>query len=241
MKALFLSDAHLWSPEDQGYQYLLRFLDSEKETISHLFIAGDFFDFWFCDSKHIFPGFVQMIDKLLELKKSGVAIYLFEGNHDFFLERFFGRYGITVFPDEGLIDLDGKRLFVAHGDLVDTSNTMYLFLRKFLRSTFFYTFKKLVPYRILWAIARISSKTSKGHMAKPTQRLANRMNTFARKKLREGFDAVIMGHCHRPMVREYTIDNEIKSCVLLGDWISYYSYLVYHNGRFRLLYYNGES
>jgi len=234
MKSIFLSDAHLKYENSTGYRNLLKFFDSVKEDLDNLFIVGDFFDFWFCRNYDIYPEFQVMIDKLLELKNQGTNIYLFEGNHDFFLDEFFGNHGIHVFSDGAAVDLDKKKVFVSHGDTIDTTNKSHLLLRGFLRSKVFYMIQKKLPSALLWKIARISSKTSKDHLARPPEGLADKMKAFSMKKFSEGFDAVILGHCHQPIIEHYVIDGRKKTFSVLGDWISHYSYILYDNGDFML-------
>jgi UDP-2,3-diacylglucosamine hydrolase len=234
MKAVFLSDAHLCDSEDAGYKNLLDFFNSLENDIDNLFIVGDFFDFWFCTNNKVFPGFRVIVDKLLELHDKGLNIFLFEGNHDFFLDDYFSRYGITVYPDEAEVYMDGRKLFIAHGDLIDTSNARYLFLRKLLRSRVFYLFQRALPCSILWKISRISSHISKEHLAKPPDVMTDRMNAFSEVKFRDGFDAVILGHCHRPQLKQSSVNGSIRTFVTLGDWISHFSYLSYDNGEFRM-------
>lgn len=234
MKAVFLSDAHLSRGEDDGYKNLLGFFNSLGDDIDSLFVVGDFFDFWFCTEDKVYPGFRVIIDKLLELNEKGLNVSLFEGNHDFFLGNYFGRYGIKVYPDEAEVDMDGRKLFVAHGDLVDTSNTRYLFLRRLLRSRIFYVFQRVMPCPVLWKISEISSRISKGHLAKPLDGMADMMEAFSEVKFEAGFDAVILGHCHRPQMKQSSVNGRMRTFVTLGDWISHFSYLLYDNGEFSM-------
>ena len=164
MKAVFISDAHLNGNACDGYRYLTRFLDSLRGSADELFIVGDFFDFWFSSRNDVYPGFYDIVEKLLEIKKLGTNISFFEGNHDFFLGDYFAQYGIKVFSDEAVIDLDGKKLFVSHGDTVDDSNTAYLFLRRVLRSRLFYAIQKKMPSPILWRVSRIMSRISRNRV-----------------------------------------------------------------------------
>ncbi len=235
MKAIFLADAHLRSKEDANYNSLLSFFDLLNGEIDHLFIVGDFFDFWFWKEGKIYPDFRIMIDKLIELKKSGINIHLCEGNHDFFLEKFFTNiHSMEVFPEWGVIHLDNIKTLVSHGDTIDTTNTRYLMLRKILRSRTFYQIQEIIPPVILWKIARVSSKISNEHLAKPPDELVEKMGAFAIEKFKEGVDAVILGHCHTPTIKQYVIDGREKTFVTLGDWISHYSYLLYEDGKFTL-------
>jgi len=260
MKAIFLSDAHLKRENDTGYRYLMRFFDllegnmvkiGEQETgqpydetwgypigIDDLFIVGDFFDFWFCRNNHIYPEFRAVIGKLTELKMRGVRIHLGEGNHDFFLKDYFSKIlGMNVFAEWAVIDSDGQRILVSHGDTIDRSNIKYLLLRKILRSIIFYRIQQGIPSSLLWGLARISSNMSKGLSSKAEDELAEKMHAFSLKKFKEGFDAIILGHCHKPFLKEYMIEERRKTFAILGDWIKRYSYLSYKDGHFTLSYY----
>ena len=238
MRAVFISDAHIKSRKDEGYDYLLRFFDSIRSDADHLFIVGDFFDFWFCEGNNIYPDFRPMIDKILELNKEGVRVSLFEGNHDFFLADFFERHDVKVFPEDTTLTLDGKKIFISHGDRISASSRSYLFLRRVLRSGTFYNFQKVVPAHLMWKISTISSKISRRHFAKPPESIADSMRTFSSKKFDDGYDAVILGHCHQPLLEEHINDGKMRTFAALGDWINHFSYLVCDEGEFSLLSYS---
>ena len=172
----------------------------------------------------------------------GVQIHIFEGNHDFFLEDFFAnRLGFFVYRDDASIDLDGRRFYLAHGDLVDQSNRGYLLLRKFLRSRFVYTLQKILPSRLLWRIAMITSETSKTMWAESGKRLNDKMCRFALDVCAGRYDGVILGHSHEPLVWRFSISGEEKVLVTLGDWLTYRSYLDYRDGEFHLKYYENDK
>jgi len=125
MKAIFISDAHLKREKDENYQRLLHLFETlntdsgtppesrsesvEPETvqrvnprIDHLFILGDFFDFWFSRGSVIYPEYRVMVRELAALGQRGVTVHLLEGNHDFFLADYFTeRLGIEVLTDWG--------------------------------------------------------------------------------------------------------------------------------------------
>ncbi len=240
MKAVFISDAHLDGSDSDGYRYLMRFLDSIQGNADELFIVGDFFDFWFAGTHSVYAGFYDIVEKLLHIQQEGTIVSFFEGNHDFFLGDYFTPRGIRVFTGEAVIDLGGKKLFVSHGDTVDTFNTRYLLWRGFLRSRFFYAIQRKMPLPILWHVSRTLSKISRNRNGGPqsTNRLVPLMSTFAMEKFQQGFDAVILGHCHHPTLEQHILHNRMKTFVILGDWISHYSYLVYDEGEFAIKRYN---
>ncbi len=235
MKIFFIADAHLRRRNDIGYDRLLHFLDSVMGQADHLYILGDFFDFWFSDDDTIYPDFQDVIAKLVEVKESGVCVHLLEGNHDFALRKYFGeKLSMEVIPDWAEVTLDGKKLYLAHGDLVDTEDTSYLFLRKILRSRTFNWVRERLPSSFWWKIARGSSTASKKWLSESQDRLAEKMYAFSMRKFEEGFDAVILAHCHEPLLKNVEMGGRGRVFVTLGDWIDHFSYLVLEKGQFRL-------
>lgn len=246
MKAVFLSDAHLKNFSDPGYQKCVQFLsgltgtgavngDADRIKIDLLVIAGDFFDFWFERNGRIYSEFKDIVKSIVRLKEKGVRVCVCEGNHDFFLADFFEkRFGIEVYPDDLELILDDLKVFVSHGDTVDKEKKDYLALRSFLRSPFTYRLQRIVPLRLLWSIARLSSGMSREMTSNVQERLIEVMHDFAQKKFKNGFDAVILGHSHVPELTEEKCQQRLKTFVTLGDWITQYAYLIYENGRFSL-------
>lgn len=241
MKAVFFSDAHLLDAEGESGRVLMRFLRGVTRGLDHLFVVGDLFDFWFARGPVVYPGFRPVIEELASMQGRGVQVHLFEGNHDFYLADYFERVrGFEVFPDEALLDLDGRQVYVAHGDRVDPTDKGYRMLRRVLRSPFFYGLQKRLPLALLWKLARRSSAASKEYLAKPQEGLAAKMESFAMTKFSEGADAVILGHCHLPVLKTTTVGGRRRDFSLLGDWLGHRSYLVLDSGRFDLCFW-GET
>lgn len=249
----------------ENYRYLLQFFDElmdeirqssegkrrgenllvekKPDPINALYLMGDFFDFWFAKGDRVYPGFSRAIAVLKEMQALGVQIHIFEGNHDFFLGDFFmARMGIPVYPNDASIEMDGRRFYIAHGDLVDRSNRRYLLLRRFLRSRFVYVLQKMLPARLLWWIALKCSDTSKAIWAQTGKQLTDKMCRFAIDASARGYDGVILGHSHQPLLWEFSAAGKKRVLVTLGDWLVHRSYLDYSGGRFSLKHFqNGVS
>ena len=222
MKAIFISDAHLRRANDERYEKLINFFNDIKEGnlsrlvgfdepgtkpvyIDDIFIAGDLFDFWFCQKEKIYPEFIPVINKLIELQKTGIRIHLSEGNHDFFMGEYFRDVlGMEVFEEMMNVRLDDLRVLIAHGDTTDSTNIKYILFRKFLRSHAFYNIQRFIPASIRWALAGFSSTASKEMTMEDGDALVKKMLSFASDKLQEDYDAVILGHCHVPSLKHYT-------------------------------------
>jgi UDP-2,3-diacylglucosamine hydrolase len=255
MRVIFISDAHLRRANDERYGKLINFfndikegkisllVDSEKpETekvyIDDLYIAGDLFDFWFCQKEKIYPEFKPVINKLIELQKTGIRIHLSEGNHDFFMGEYFRDVlGMDVFEEWMNVRLDNLQTLIAHGDTTDSTNIKYILFRKFLRSHAFYNFQRFIPATLRWALAGLTSTASKEMTIEDGDALVKKMLSFAWVKFHENYDAVILGHCHVPSLNHYTVVGKKKTFATLGDWISYYSFLYYEDNNFFLGYY----
>ena len=261
MKAVFLSDAHLRSNRDKSYHVLLHFLnhldcptgrepsaktagadDTRHPRADNLFLVGDIFDFWFCRNDRVYPDFLPVIEALAALKKRGVHITFFEGNHDFFLKSYFsGKLGMDVIEEWGDFRVDDLHFLVSHGDTVDQSNTGHMMLRNFLRSRFASTLQQFIPVPVLWEMARTSSTISRNMSPGQEEAIKEKMLIFAMKKFEEGYDAVILGHAHKPFLKnDIVMEGRRKTFAALGDWISYFSYLCYEDGRFDLKYYRPD-
>jgi UDP-2,3-diacylglucosamine hydrolase len=249
MKIVFLSDAHLHGPGYEGRENLRFFFEQlrgrrgeEKNgralntlTLDHLVIAGDFFDFWFSRRQRIYPGFDPVVERLAALKREGVRISLCEGNHDFSLTEYFAReLGMDVYPEWAEWCVDGLRILVSHGDTVDQGNRRYLLLRRFLRSRPAFWVQKTLPLALLWRLACFSSQMSRNMTAESRERLTHLMDDFAQRKFADGYDAVILGHCHKASLRTISMGGREKTFVTLGDWITHDSYLLLDHGRFTL-------
>ena len=255
MKAIFISDAHLKRATDKRYAQLMNFLGDIKDgkarfmvnsdelgkgaaPIDDLYIVGDLFDFWFCQKEKIYPEFKLIINKLIELQKAGIRIHFFEGNHDFFMKEYFHDVlGMEVFEEQADIKLDNLQALIAHGDMADKTNIKYILFRKLSRSRLFYHFQRFIPSSIRWVLASVSSTASRKMNIEKNSVLLEKMLSFARDKFKEDYDAIVLGHCHEPVLRHYVAEGKKKTFVALGDWIKHYSFLYYENRKFFLGYY----
>jgi len=261
MKAVFIADAHLKDSHDLNYRKLLRFLSllihpssvdnlldlktmaCQRIPVDDLYIGGDFFDFWFCRGTEVYPEFLPVIRALTAVRDRGIRVHFAEGNHDFFLSDYFtGIMDMEVFRDWATFMLDDCKVLFSHGDMVDRNNFRYLLLRKLLRSQLIYRIQQRLPPPLLWKIAATSSAASKDQFRTSKEKLSEILHIFSALKIRGEIDAVILGHCHQPIMKEFQINGRRKYTITLGDWIRHFSYLYYDDGIFRLCFFDdGEN
>jgi UDP-2,3-diacylglucosamine hydrolase len=232
MKDLFLADAHLMNPEDDNYCRLLALLRREEGQVRTLYLLGDIFEFWVGYQHVVFTPYVPILEALRRLHESGTQIVWIEGNHDFHLGPFVqDTLQATIYPEAATITLDGKQVFLCHGDLIDADDKGYHLYRAFLRSRFV---GKLVDLFVspdrLWRFSRFLSARSKAkRRQQPHRDPRPLLIAHARQRFTEGYQVVITGHFHTPFI-ETTPEG---LAVALGDAMEQSSYVVYEDGDFR--------
>ncbi|MCD6187788.1 MAG: UDP-2,3-diacylglucosamine diphosphatase [Desulfuromusa sp.] len=227
MRAIFLSDAHLRHPQDNNYQCLLDFLNHEKD-LDALFLLGDIFEFWFGYKYLTFTAYIPVLEKLRQLSESGTKLYFVEGNHDFNMGPYFTEtLRCTVIPDQQLIEWDGQKIMLSHGDLLNPDRN-YQRLRSFCRSWPVKLLARLIHPDLMWSTALwLSNKSSKNRPENQHQNPSTYLIPFSETS---HSDIVICGHFHHPLELEH---RGVK-IIALGDWITQFSYAEMVDGEIKL-------
>ncbi len=241
-KIFFFSDVHFGlhdkQIEKEKEQRVLSFLSYVQKNGSELFILGDLFDYWF-EYKYVIPrGYHHVLSRLASLVENGVKLHYVAGNHDFWLKDFFpDELGIPVYKDPFGITLLGKRFYIHHGDGLALNDSGYRILKKILRSRVSIFLYSLVHPDWTAPVARSSSKTSREYTGNKDFGETDGMVRFAKEKIHEGYDYVIMGHRHKPM--EQKINGGLY--LNLGDWISYNTYAEFDGKNIKLKEWKNET
>lgn len=229
MHAIFIADAHLRTPDDTNYRQMLRFLDSLPATVETLFILGDFFEFWLGAPGIPYPQYQPVLDRLQRLVRNGVRLVCLEGNHDFHLGSVFTEtLQASVYPGPATVELDGRRLYLCHGDQMNRRDHGYRILRAIFHSRLTLLLARLVPSCVPLAIAdRLGTRSKAAASLRKARWDYDRLiREFAAQRFNEGVDVVVTGHFHRPFLD----DNGTTVLLSLGDWISQYSYGEWRDG-----------
>ncbi|HWR81975.1 MAG TPA: UDP-2,3-diacylglucosamine diphosphatase [Candidatus Deferrimicrobium sp.] len=225
MALYIFSDAHLGADSpDREAEKVARIgalFEKVKADGDRLVILGDLFDFWF-EYRHAIPKeHHQVLFMLWELKERGITIDYVSGNHDFWMGDFFAaQMGIAVHRDFLDLDYDGKRMHLVHGDGLARADRGYRFLKRVLRNPVnVWLYRKLPPD---WAmpLAKKVSGSSRRYTSQRDQTFAADYETYAAGRLKSGFDIVVIGHLHMPVIK--TLDGGIY--VNTGDFIEHFSY-----------------
>ncbi len=236
MRALFLADAHLCKPDDPNYRTLLAFLEEQAGRTDLLVLLGDIFEFWIGKDKPT-ADYIPVIDAFERMRQQGTKLVYVEGNHDFHLGPVFTqKLDCKVLPDGGTIELDGKKVYLAHGDLANPSDINYRRLRNLLRGRMVRFLIRTLPVAFVQRIATSSSNKSRRSSGNKRHQWTARniLQPYAEALIASGHQAVITGHYHNP----FQLELEGGELIALGDWIDQYSYALYEDQSFKLLRYS---
>jgi len=235
MSTFFISDAHLGlgdsRQEKRKEDRLLSFLRFIRPAAKGLFILGDLFDFWFEYATVIPKGYHRTLAALQEFTDGGIPVHYLEGNHDFWIRDFFSKeLGMTVYRDPFEIAVDGKRLYLHHGDGLAQKDLGYRIIKPILRNSMSIWLYRWLHPDIGVRIAKGLSRKSRAYTGQKDFGEEDGMLRFATSKIESGIDIVMMGHRHKPV----KVDIGRGVYVNLGDWISANSYGVMNQGVMKL-------
>ena len=243
MDWLFLGDAHFAFGDGERRTHFFNFIQKNKSTVNTLVIMGDFFDFWFGfrDLSPLKQEYGDILKLLEQLRSDGVKVIYLEGNHEFRMGPYIRKkLGIDVYDDSAEIDLNGKKVYLAHGDR-SSPTLSHRILTWLLRNPFTYLLLSLLGSRIVIAVAKWWSGGSRGRSVRKTSQVISRLKKFTRRKLDEDFDAVILAHSHRP--ESITMEKREGEGYYfnVGNWMKDFSFLRYNEQKgFTLEYYNAD-
>lgn len=234
--AYFISDAHLGAnipgAEERG-NILISFLEDIAHKASHLFIIGDLFDFWIEYKHAIRPEYFHVLYELRRLKKLGVELHYIAGNHDFAIGDFLtDTIGITIHHSgQFSITLQGKNLYICHGDGLLNSDNILRFIKGMLKNPLYQRIYKLLHPDLGISVAEVFSRTSRSQINfRHQDEDIREYRSIAKTILDKGADIVIFGHTHYPEI--HTWNNKIYCNT--GDWIHHFTYAVLENSKISL-------
>jgi len=221
----FAADLHFRSPEIAGEAQrrdrFIRFLRGLPDD-SVLFLLGDVFDFYFEYRSVVCKRFVDLFAAFMGCRERGVKMHFIGGNHDYWVGDFITKdLGMTVHQNEILVSAQGRKIVCAHGDLVMPRDAGYRFLRLIIRNRLVIAISRWIHPDILDAISRGVASGSRAITKKPQDVKAREMAEIAHRDFfSRGNDIFVMGHVHHPLLDS----RDGKEFMLVGDWISNFTY-----------------
>ena len=236
LKALFVSDLHLDEVRPEILEQFERFLARECAGAGALYILGDLFEYWVGDDGLALP-LPERVSSALAKNAERMPTYFMHGNRDFLVaERFARETGVQLIVDPTVIELQGERTLLMHGDLLCTDDLPYQAFRAKVRAPAWQAAMLARPLEERVRMAqqlRVESEEAKGDKTEAIMDVA--VATVERAFADSGCRVMIHGHTHRPARHVHTVAG--RECVrwVLGDWYDAGNYLEASDAGFRVV------
>ena len=215
MSALFVSDLHIDETRPAVLAGLQRLIDAQAAAVDSLFILGDLVEVWVGDDDD--GPVATAVREALAAAARRCRLFVMHGNRDFLIGRQFAAdTGATLLDDPSVVEVDGDRILLAHGDAYCTRDAAYQRARTVLRSSDWQAqvlASSLDERRALAAALRATS------IAANENKAANIMDVTP-SRIEQALDdadtsLLIHGHTHRPGIHDL---GNGRRRIVLGDW-----------------------
>lgn len=223
IEQIVISDLHLNASEPATNllgQAFLDFLDTlvVLPSLKQFFILGDWFEAWLgddvADTAPMQNWLAPIIERLQQLNQNGCQIYIMHGNRDFLIgQTFCDKFGAKLIKEPFILELNGQKIRLEHGDALCTDDKAYQRFRKIIQHPITKRVLLALPIKKRQQIAQDLRQKSKNDNAKKSMQIMD-VNELAVSKALDHADILIHGHTHRPAVHQ----EGDKTRWVLGDW-----------------------
>jgi UDP-2,3-diacylglucosamine pyrophosphatase LpxH len=238
-----ISDVHLGTYGCQARE-LLKYLKSIKPKT--LILNGDIIDIWQFSKRYWPQEHMQVIKHLTGLIGKGVKVYYVTGNHDEMLRKFVGfRMGSFKIVNKVVLNLDGKRAWIFHGDVFDVTMQHSRWLTKL--GAIGYDMLILINSLVNFISQKMGrgkislSKKIKNSVKSAVKFINNFEQTAAEIGIDNEYDYVVCGHIHHPEIKDIESKRGKIRYLNSGDWIENLSALEYHDGEWKIYRYQDDE
>jgi UDP-2,3-diacylglucosamine pyrophosphatase LpxH len=238
-----LSDLHLGTVGCHAVE-LAQYLGSIEPRI--LVLNGDIFDIWNF-KKYYWPDtHMQVVKSFLRMLTNGTDIYYLTGNHDEVIRKISSlQLGPLFVKDKLVLDLDGEKCWIFHGDIFDITMKHTKWIAKIGGKGYdlLILLNRAVNY-VLEKLGRNKISLSK-RIKESVKRAVKFIDDFEIAAMdlaiQNSFDYVICGHIHQPKIRGY--ENEMGSVIYMnsGDWIENLTALEYDGKEWSMYRYSEDE
>lgn len=231
VEIVVISDVHLGTYGCHAKE-LLHYLSIIKPKT--LILNGDIVDIWQFRKSYFPVTHLKVLKKIIAMSTKGTDVYYLTGNHDELLRKFTDlQIGNISLLDKLILEIDGKKAWIFHGDVFDASITHAKWLAKL--GGWGYDLLILINRFINWLLLKMNkppyslSKRIKQNVKSAVKFISNFETICIDLAIDNKFDYVLCGHIHEPKM-EY-VENEKGATMYLnsGDWIENLTALEYND------------
>ncbi len=232
-----LSDVHLGTYGCHAKE-LLQYLKSINPQT--LVLNGDIIDMWSFSKRYFPAAHMEVLRYIIKMSNLGTRVIYITGNHDEALRKYSDFIlGNLELVDKLILDLDGKKTWIFHGDVFDSSTKGYAKILAKLGGKG-YDLLILINSLINWILVSLGrekrsfSKTIKNSVKKAVSFISNFETTAAEIAIQKKYSYVVCGHIHMPQKK--IVKNEHGEVLYLnsGDWVENLTALEYKKEKWKI-------
>jgi len=238
-----ISDTHLGTYGCHADE-LLTYLNSIAPK--KLILNGDIIDIWQFRKRYFPASHMKVLKKVIGMASKGTDVYYITGNHDEMLRKFSGNaMGRLRILDKLVLDIDGKKTWIFHGDVFDISIQNAKWLAKL--GGWGYDLLILLNRLINWFLLKLGkekyslSKKIKNSVKGAVKYIQSFEKVAAELAIDNDYDYVICGNIHQPKKEIYMNKKGKTTYLNSGDWIENLTALEHNFKRWRIYHYNHDK
>lgn len=233
--AIFVADSHFHLNPDSSEQHRIRrFIDllTLAESVDHLILLGDIFDFWFDYPHFRLRGYDEILQALDRVRDSGTEIHFIGGNHDIWAASFLHqRYGTRQDGETFILSLGKHKIKLCHGDGLLGFDWAYNLFRAMVRTRLGIVLAKSLHPEILYFISKWLSGRSRAATRDEANRIEDKAQIWLEKNQEDDWDLMVIGHVHHA----FAVSSGQQTFTALAGWFDTLGYGLLEEGNFRLL------
>jgi len=236
-----LSDVHLGTYGCHATE-LLQYLKSIQPKT--LVLNGDIIDMWNFSKSYFPASHMNVLRHIIKMSTNGTRVIYITGNHDEVLRKYsdliLGNFELV---DKLIMDLDGKKAWIFHGDVFDSSTQGYAKIIAKIGGKG-YDLLILINSFVNWLLVlfgkekRSFSKKIKDSVKKAVSFITNFETTAAEIAIDKKYDYVVCGHIHKPQMKMVTTDKGSVTYLNSGDWVENLTALEYNKEKWKIYEYD---
>ena len=238
-----ISDVHLGTYQCHAEE-LLAYLSSIRPK--KLILNGDIVDRGRNGASYFPEAHYKVLKKIFGMAATGTQVYYLCGSQEAAMRRFRG-YNLGDFHVRNrlLLELDGRKAWIFHGDIVDKFPRMCKWLRKFGGPG--YGLLLGINRGMNWVRLKHSKPTTSAgrklhrHPEEPSRGIQRFEKTVSDLAIRNGVEYVVCGHLHK--AQKKWVETPLGKTLYLnsGDWVENLTALEYNFKRWKLYRYDEDK
>jgi UDP-2,3-diacylglucosamine pyrophosphatase LpxH len=231
-----ISDVHLGTYGCRAKE-LLKYLKSVKPE--RVILNGDIIDIWQFSKRYWPKSHMKVIKYITTLISKGVEVNYITGNHDEMLRKFVGfQLGTFSISNKELLELDGKKTWVFHGDVFDVTMQHSKYIAKL--GAVGYDSLILLNSAINFLASKFGrgpismSKKIKNSVKSAVKFINNFEKIAADIAIENAYDYVVCGHIHQPEIKKIETPEGSVMYLNSGDWVENLTALEYYDNKWHL-------